>query len=210
MSNLTSGSIEYFPIIGQGQKPNKVFRQSIIGAGNNVEPTAQDIIVNGFGNYIGEECRNINLLNTSACIVSSGIIGVNLFSCSGLVINDSDTIYIRNVLITEDSFSGGGSIPSSGVTYSESYTIAGGDYDVLLADSTIVNFIDGNTFYLPVTAGQTQKFNLKNLSSQTLVIDFIDTSVKHIDGDPNLVPLLLNYRDSVTLQSNGSNGYIIL
>ena len=215
MSNLTSGSTEYFPIIGQATKPNKVFKQSIIGEGNNVDSTAQDIIVNGDGNYIGEECRDINLLNTSGSVVTSGTIGVNLFSCSGLTVDESNVIYIKNVLITEDSFSGGGGTPTSGVTYSQSYAIVE-PFEFLqmtLDNYTVEVFGDSSeVVILPAAAGHTQVFNIKNSKTiEGLEVRQFNwpSNTDSIEG--STVELILpSTGDSVTLQSNGSNNYIIL
>jgi hypothetical protein len=211
MSNLTSGSIEYFPIIGQGRKPNKVFKQSIIGEDNAVESTAQDIIVNGTGNYIGEACRDINILNSSGCIVSSGVIGVNLFSCSGLTISAGGVIYIKNVKITEDSFSGGGGTPTSGVTYSQAYFPAAPGTATFVTSDMYTIEVFGNSsevVFLAAATGQTRVINIKNSKTvETLEIypDGSDT----IEGSGDFL-VLSSTGESVTLQSNGSNNYIII
>ena len=207
MSNLTSGSaLEYFPIIGQTIKPNKLFRQSIIGYGNQVASTAQDIIVNGEGNFVGDDCRSINILNTSGSVVTSGVIGVNLFSCSGLIIEESDVIYIKNVKITEDSFGG----LTSGVTFSQSYRAISPFLSTTIteADYTVEQFGNASesVFLLPA-AGQTRVINIKN-SKTEFVLTINPSGADTIEGELTLE--LGNTGDSVTLQSNGTNNYIIL
>lgn len=210
MSNLTSGSIEYFPIISAASKPNRLFRHAIIGEDNSVSSSAQDIIVNGAGNFIGDECRSVNLLNTSSCIVSSGVIGVNLFSCSGLIITESDVIYIKNVFITEDSFGGGGI--TSGVTFSQAYRATTPtdipEATVSLSDYTVEYFGTGSeTSFLSPAVGHTQIFNIRN--SKTIeVLNIIPDGSDTIEGDSVLT--LNNTGDSVTIQSNGTNNYIII
>jgi hypothetical protein len=209
MSNLTSGSIEYFPIISNASKPNRLFRHAIIGEGNSVSSSAQDIIVNGSGNFIGDECRSINLLNTSSCIVSSGVIGVNLFSCSGLTVNDSDTIFIKNIEITDSSFL------TSGVTYSQSYNIVypSGQYNIMLSDYTVdvSRMFPGGAMnvVLPAASGHTQEFNIKNSNPSAPFDVTVDvTGADTIDRVNTFIIISVN--DSLTVQSNGSNGYIIL
>tara|TARA_R100001244_G_scaffold63542_1_gene52771 strand:- start:6054 stop:6692 length:639 start_codon:yes stop_codon:yes gene_type:complete len=212
MSNLTSGSTEYFPIISNASKPNRLFRHAIIGESNSVSSSAQDIVVNGVGNFIGDECRNINLLNTSACIVSSGVISANLFSCSGLTIDVNDVIYIKNVLITEDSFGGGGGGITSGVTFSQAYRATTPtdlpEATVSLSDYTVEYFGTGSeTSFLSPAAGQTQIFNIKN--SKTIeVLNIYPDGSDTIEGASIIT--LNSTGDTVTLQSNGTNNYIIL
>jgi hypothetical protein len=206
MSNLTSGSaLEYFPIIGQAIKPNKLFRQSIIGHGNQVASTAQDIIVNGFGNSIGDDCRSINILNTSGSSVTSGVIGVNLFSCSGLIIDESDVIYIKNVKITESSFG-----ITSGVTFSQSliYTGAVGSYDMTTDNFTVVATQQPLQLGLPPAVGQTQVYNIKNQTGADLTFygDLL-SGTDTIEGETSAT---IGDGASLTLQSNGSTNYIII
>jgi len=211
MSNLTSGSaLEYFPIIGQPIKPNKLFRQSIIGYGNQVASTAQDIIVNGEGNFIGDDCRSINILNTSGSVVTSGVIGVNLFSCSGLIIEESDVIYIKNVKITEDSFSGGGGSITSGTTFSQSliYTGAVANYDMTTDNYTVVATGQPLQLGLPPAIGQTQVYNIKNQTGADLTFygDLL-SGTDTIEGETSAT---IGDGASLTLQSNGSTNYIII
>lgn len=85
-----------FPQIRLINKPNEFVNATIRGRDNIVDKTAENIIVNGQNNYVGPNCRDINLLNTSGCTVSSGVVGVNLFSCSGVTVSENNVLYFNN------------------------------------------------------------------------------------------------------------------
>ena len=204
MSNLTSGSIDYFPLIKRKLKPNQKKQYAYTSLIDVVEDSAENVISNGGGNYIGEECKEINILNSSGCTVTSGVIGVNLFACSGISVYESNVIYIKNVKITEGNFL------TSGVTFDQSlvYTGAVASYDMTTDNYTVVVTGQPIQLGLPPAAGQTQVYNVKNITGSDLT--FYGDLAFGTDTIENETSATIPDRASLTLQSNGSTNYIII
>jgi len=193
---------DYFPQIRTVNKPNEYVNSTIRGRGNTVDKTAENVIVNGANNYVGEGCRDVNLLNSSGCTVSSGVVGINMISCSGLTAFDSGKIYIENVEISDDSFI------SSGSTYSQSFiTVSGASlYYMTTANYTVVSAHGSNEIYLPEASGQTQVFNLKNQTGGDFTW-YPFGSGNYIEDESSIITA---DGESITLQSDGSSNYIII
>jgi hypothetical protein len=207
---ITSGSTEFFPLIRKLKKPNVTRQGVFISKLDSIDVTAENIISNGGGNFVGEGCESINLLNCVGCAVTSGVTGVNLIDCSGVTVSENDVTFIDNLQITEGSFI------SSGVTFSQGYKIISdsGVFVIGLDDYTIVSVgINSMSFFIPPALGHTQVFNIKNNRDEGIgeVLTVIMSSGDTLDNEPVPSPFIrLNRKDNLTVQSNGSNGYIIL
>ena len=199
MTNLTSGSVEYFPLLKKLNRANHKKQQAISSLIDLVEDSAENVISNGGGNYVGEACHEINILNSSGCVVTSGVIGVNLFACSGLTVTESNVIYIKNIKITEDSF-------TSGTISSSFRTITADSTYLLPSDETVQLSGEAVTVtYLPSPVGHHRIIDAKNLQAIDTVISVGGSDTIDID----FVDVTLSYLDNVTLQSDGISNWII-
>lgn len=179
--------------------PHVVRNRTIIGDSNIVDVSSINTIVSGLNNFVGAHTKNINILGSTNCQVTSGVTNVNIINSSGVSVTESDTTYIKNVVISVDSFI------TSGVTFSQGYRIANGSVIVTLDDYTIEDPVGGSQVQLPSPVGHTQIFNVKLTGSteSAVIVEgglFIDDSTQQF----------LTQFDNLTVQSNGSNKYIII
>ena len=91
-----SDNTEYFPNQEFHEQPNAIIDSVIKGYGNIVAHSTRNTIVNGDSNYVGEETKNITILNSSGCVVSSGVVGCVIIASSGVVVTDSGQMWISN------------------------------------------------------------------------------------------------------------------
>ena len=119
---------EYIPQITYVPRYNEYVNTIIRGQSNIVEPSADDVIVSGDRNYVGQGCRNISLLNSSGCVVYPNVVGSTLINCSGIVIQEDNLVYINNNRLT--NITGGVSEPK----------LIGSNYQATVNDDVL--FID--------------------------------------------------------------------
>ena len=189
---------EYFPKNTPKTPPNTYIDTVINGFGNIVEPSSRNTQVNGDGNFVGEETANINILNSSGCTVSSGVIGCTIINSSGITVSDDNLVYINNKLFT------------AGGTSSTSYDIYTAEAILTLDNGTVEQRSSvAQLTILPLAAGHNQKFNIKNNSTTEVDQPVVPKlgSGDTIDGTDGL---FLTYLDSITVQSDGTSNYIIL
>lgn len=186
---------EIFPKNGIKEPFNAYIDVVIKGAGNIIEHSARNVIVNGENNYVGDGAKNINIFNSSGCIVSSGVIGCTLISSSGVIVNTDGLCYINNTLINNNS------IPTG------SYVVVTSNYSLTSSNDTVeIKKTSSGNFYLPSCIGNNRKFNIKN-SSLVLHSIYPANGSETIDGN-SLISI--GTLDSVTVQSDGVSNYIII
>ena len=195
---------EFFPNVDGINSPNLKRNGVYVGNTNTVEDSATNVMVNGNGNYVGEACNNVNILNSSGCAVTSGVINITIVGSSGLTVTESNQTFFANTEISSSSFI------TSGVTYSEGYHISAGEYFITLADYTIEVVVDTDATALPLAAGHTQVFNIKNSSTTNTELHTLGSDTLEGTAYPIPVGLEIGVGDTLTVQSNGSNNYIIL
>lgn len=88
---------ERFPLYKREPKPNVITNGQMVAEDNSVHPSSYNTVVTGAKNDVGSGTKNISILNSSGCIVAPNLHGVTLFNCSGVVVTDSDVIYINNI-----------------------------------------------------------------------------------------------------------------
>ena len=192
---------EYLPQI-EPIDDSRTYREGkIIGGNNVVDPTAKNVIVTGFSNFIGEDTNNIAVMNSTGCAVSSGVTDTFLLNCSGLTILDSGLTYIANTLIAANSFSGGAVNTGYRVETLDEQSITATDATVELSGGVVT------AIGLPPAAGHNRIYNVKNL--QSINADVETYGVGDWIDSINYRVTLTQY-DSVTLQSNGVDNYIII
>ena len=197
---MSYNNIEEFPKQRSIENPRTYIDSVVKGSGNIIERSARNVIVNGHNNYVAEETRNINLFNSSACTISSGVVGVTIINSSGINVYSNDKVYINN-----KEFAPGGT-SSTG-------------YDIVTASVTYFMDTDNGTVelrgtsthdtHLPLALGHNQKFIVKNNSYAG-----VEQNVKPADGSSDSIDLdilwVLGYLDSITVQSDGVSNYIIV
>lgn len=67
------------------------------GRNNIISPSAQKILVTGDENMVGENCRNITILNSSGTVISGDVSEVLVLNSSGVTVTASNTRVINNV-----------------------------------------------------------------------------------------------------------------
>jgi len=192
---------EYLPQIGVIDDSRTERNYKLIGDGNVVSISAKDIVVNGQNNFVGEECQRINILASSGCTVTSGVTDISITGSSGLTINESSLTYIKNVLITDSSFSGGAVNTTYRVETLDAQSITATDATVELIGESVTVIL------LPPASGHNRIYNIKNLQ-------VIDSDVEVYGGSDQIDSIndrvTLSQYDSVTVQSDGGINYIIL
>ena len=194
---------EVFPKIENTEVPNTTIDSVIKGYANRIEKSAKNVIVNGDRNYVGHATSNINIFNSSGCVVSSGVTGCTLINSSGITIYDDNKVYINNVEY------GLGNNPPTGaykiVTNPSSYAIVEGDETLDCQHNS-----NGLVVGLPSPVGHNREFDIKNnspLESDLLIfIDGYSIDNETISGAGYLY---VSYLDSATVQSDGVSNYII-
>jgi len=196
---------EYLPQIGVIDDTRTQRNYKLIGEDNIVHKTSSDVVVNGVGNFVGEECKRVNILASSGCVVTSGVTDVSLINSSGVTVNyPGGVIYIDNQLVTADSFiTSGVTVSQSIVTLSDAVV-----YEMTTSDYTVISNNNGNEIYLPPAAGQTQVFHVKNIDSDDFTLYVYPLTSDTIDLTEDRI-VLAQY-DTVTVQSDGSTNYYIL
>ena len=196
-----ANNTDFLPQIKQKDPPHFSRSRTIVGSGNVVDLTSINTIVNGTGNFVGADTKNVNILGSTDCVVVSGVTNVNIINCSGVVITESDKTFIKDVDISSESFI------VSGVTFSQRYhIIPTASYQMTLDDYTVVNEFAGAQITLPLAAGHTQVFNIKQVAVGESGV--VPSGSDSIEGVPALTSLFTG--DNITLQSDGSTNYIIL
>jgi len=196
---------EYLPQIGVIDDTRTQRNYKLIGEDNIVHKTSSDVVVNGVGNFVGEECKRVNILASSGCVVTSGVTDVSLINSSGVTVNyPGGVTYIDNQLVTADSFiTSGVTVSQSIVTLSDAVV-----YEMTTSDYTVISNNNGNEIYLPPAAGQTQVFHVKNIDSDDFTLYVYPLTSDTIDLTEDRI-VLAQY-DTVTVQSDGSTNYYIL
>lgn len=196
MSDNSDFIPRYFPT-----NPMRTYMDSVInGAGNIVDPSAQNVIVNGDRNYVGGRASNVTILNSSGCVVNPDVVGAVIINSSGVTISDDNLVYINNVLVTNSSF-GTGSYVST----------AANGYSITSANETLEIRYTGSmgTYVLPSPLGHNRKYTIKNMSAndqEVLAYGYtIDDTTSGGAGRVTLGTL-----DSITVQSDGISNYIII
>lgn len=185
----------------------------IVGNGNIVGSTAQNVIVNGIGNYVGDFCDNVNLFNCSGCIVEPYTSGVIMLASSGIVANQSDTTVISNVTISGYSFINDA---NSHKIVSANYTIKGSDKIIIAASPGItINVPSFDDFDYPVLLDEDlnnvlggKVFTIKNMAFGDIYV--ATTSINNFEADEITSPMTLQNTDSVTLLISNVSGNTIL
>ena len=200
---MTYTNNELFPKLKKPAKPNNHIDSVIMGHGNIVESSAQNVNVNGDANYVGVETGNINILNSSGCIVSSGVIGCTLINCSGISIYEDNLVYINNLLF------------SSATTSSSGYRKTVTQYTVMVEGDGTIDLqytTSGGVCYLPSPVGHFKKFVIKNNNTTSNPHDVwcVGFSIDNGALVSGAGQITLGYLDSVTVQSNGADNYLII
>ena len=199
---MTYTNSELFPQRKRGTPPNTSIDSVIKGSGNIIDSSSRNTVVNGDANYVGEQTSNINIFNSSGCVVSSGVIGCVLINSSGIVVSDNNLVYINNQLFTA------GSVSSDGYRKVTINTTA-----IQPTDGTIdVQYSGGiGIYYLPSPVGHFRKYTIKNNSPTFHDQDvwcYSFTIDNATSGGAGKVTLA--YLDSITVQSDGSANYLII
>jgi hypothetical protein len=192
MSDNSDFIPRYYPT-----NPMRTYMDSVInGAGNIVDPSAQNVIVNGDRNYVGGRASNITILNSSGCVINPDVVGAVIINSSGVTISDDNLVYINNTLITNASLSTGSYVVTSLGAYT--MTVANETLDIQYSGSL-------GDYSLPYAVGHNKKFIIKNntLNDQNVLRQGSDT----IDGNATIT---IGTFDSITVQSNGISNYIII
>lgn len=197
-----SDNINYIPL-NISVKPNNERTDLIInGTGNIVEQNSINVIVNGDRNYVGYDCRDINILASSGCTVFPDVAGVTLINSSGVIADTSGVIYISNVEVSDYSFTDD----------SNSHKVVLSDYTIQEKDKCIVVNISGITVTVPsfTDLGYAQTLDLDgNYKSGGKVVTiknatqgdiYVSTSsAAQFDCDDIDTPMTLKKTESVTL-----------
>lgn len=188
---------DYLPFFSSPLRANEKVDHVIRGQNNSVERSAKNVFVSGDMNYVGNDCANITILNSSGCVVSSGIVGATIINSSGIVISDENLIYINNTLYS--STTGGG------VTYF-GYRRVTSNSTITTDDGTIE--VRGGTYHdLPACLGHNKMFTIKNYTGG--IIDVYTQGRDTIDNDLSGFISISN-EDAKTVQSDGVSNYLII
>jgi hypothetical protein len=174
----------------------------IVGSDNTVSETAENVIVNGKGNYIGAYCKDISLFNCSGCIVEPYSSGVIMLASSGVVATTSNLMVLSNVLVNAYSFEND----------SNSHKIITDDYTIGVNDKCIIASVFGITITIPTFTdfGYTQTVDdignyqsggkvitIKNMTNSNI---FLETSATgEFDQNDVSSPKTLSANESITL-----------
>ncbi len=88
------------------EKPSTYGMVSMRSGINFIDPSAERTYVSGTRNCVGQGCTNVEILNSSGCIVNAGLHGVTIINSSGIIVTDSDVVYINSVLQSGQTKSG--------------------------------------------------------------------------------------------------------
>ncbi|MCR4307510.1 MAG: hypothetical protein NUV80_03045 [Candidatus Berkelbacteria bacterium] len=91
------------PKTGSGGLGGSATGRMIIGDNNYVADSAIGVLVTGRYNSVGENARNVTILNSSGCVVPGDVSEVFILNSSGVTVTESNTMVVNNV-----SYSGGG------------------------------------------------------------------------------------------------------
>jgi len=89
---------EFFPKTGSKNKPNKITNVVIEGRGNYVNPTAENVIVNGDSNSIGYNVKDSSILGSSGCTIMAGLKNVQIINSSGVIATEDGMVCINNTV----------------------------------------------------------------------------------------------------------------
>ena len=174
---------EYTPLLEPIDKPNFYRNVTISSITNVVEQSAENVIVNGLDNYVGEGCNNINIFASSGCIVSSGVTNCTIIASSGIT-GSSNEIWVSNTNYTNN-------VPSPLV--SEALLI-NANYTATYSDEFMIINTAGVTITLPSYLSginPNKTFIIKNVSGGDCYINYASgfdldgaaTSITSYDGE---------------------------
>jgi len=184
-----SDNTEYFPNQEFHEQPNAIIDSVIKGYGNIVAHSTRNTIVNGDSNYVGEETKNITILNSSGCVVSSGVVGCVIIASSGVVVTDSGQMWISNNRVDLNP------IPNIEPRYiTDNYTAT------LLDDLIVVDAIGVNIHLLSYTdlGNVSKRYYIKNASTGDITLT---TSSLGFDPITRATTITLASEEAVTVQA---------
>lgn len=166
-----------------------------IGSSNYIATTSALTcrIFGGSNNSIGENCRNVMLINTSGVSVFGGRENITAINTTGTTLSDSNSILIGNAVIG-----------SKIITVNTSYGVSFSE-DVILVDATTAPDT-GFNIYLPNTGGYNgYKVQIKKIDSSANAV--VLSANGTIDGASTYSLTTQNY--SVTCCYIDGNWYIL-
>ena len=196
---------ETFPKTSSVTRPNVLKNINIVGRGNNVSPSADNVNVNGDRNSVGDECKDIQIFSSSGCVVFGGIKNITIINSSGVTASTDDQVWINNYLYPP--IKGGVKV-----------TQAINNYIVLAVDEFIECDATGvqsslQVRLMPATSsdvysgGYGRIINIKKTDSTSKSVSISTGGFGTIDDQATII--LSTQYESVTLISNGTNYYII-
>lgn len=69
----------------------------VVGSGNLVPYSAQRIMISGDRNSVGENARNVSIINSSGCTVAGDVSEVTIVNSSGVTVTTSNRMYVNNM-----------------------------------------------------------------------------------------------------------------
>lgn len=82
----------------------KTFNTTLKASNNYVASSAENVIVTGDRNCVGEGAKHVMLSNSSGCTVMGGLTGVTLFNTSGVTVTESNVTYINGTKIASGKY----------------------------------------------------------------------------------------------------------
>ena len=194
---------ETFPKTSSVTRPNVLKNINIVGRGNNVSPSADNVNVNGDRNAIGDECKDIQIFSSSGCVVFGGIKNITIINSSGVTASTDDQVWINNYLYPP--IKGGVKVTKVITQYAMLATdefmecnASTSSYTLLLIPATSSDAYSG---------GYGKIINIKKTDSSSNIITIGTAGNGNIDDQATII--LSTQYESVTLISNGTNYYII-
>lgn len=89
---------ERYPNINPSEKSNALVNKVIKGTNSIVSDSAVNVYESGADNFIGPNCKNISVFNSSGCTVPANTIGATILNSSGVTITEDNQTWINNSL----------------------------------------------------------------------------------------------------------------
>lgn len=168
---------------------------TIIGARNYVDITAERILISGIQNSVGANCRDITISNSSGCIVNGGLYNVSIVNSSGVTVTESNITYNNNIIVNA---------ATGGVKQIAASDEVDKGEQIVLADAGVANI----SYVLPSAVTNVgRELIVKKIDSSANTVTINTTGGQTIDG---LSSQTLTDQWSVfTFKSNGSNWFKI-